>query len=214
MKILLKKHGTRASVLLAIITATFAVIIAGMAIYTLIKAAKRCDGRPYRGGMYTNDDSFNIPNDKYDTNMVCYFKDVELTWEWDDTIPTGSGFAPPVELLSLEGSPAPIVFSSLNATNGSVVRVGLDSGDGELVRETTFGALGMPVDENGMPSDYGWKMGAVPTEVGVPWELQRSTNMIDWEPVATVQMFRTMTNAYRDDGAIGRVPMYYRAVRQ
>jgi hypothetical protein len=213
MKIARRIRRAAASVLLAIITATFATIIAGMAVYTLIKAAKRCDGRPYRGGMYTNDDSFNIPNDKYNTNFVCYFKDVELTWEWDDTIPTGSGFAPPVELLSVACQPAPVVYSSMNSTGGVVVRVGLDSGEGDLVRKTTFRDLGMPVDENGMPSDYSWSMGAKPTEVGVPWNLQRSTNMMDWEPVVTMEVFRTMTNVYRDEGAAGRCPMYYRGMR-
>ena len=206
-------HHNHASVLLLMIVGTFVAIVGGMAVYNLVKAAKRVDGGSYRNGLFTNDESIVVPNDKYDTNMVCFWRDVTLSLQWDDTIPTGSGLIGAAAVPSAASNPmqpGPVVLSSLNATGGVVIQISLDGTD--LVRTTTYRELGMPVDVDGMPEDADWSIGQAPDGPSQDWNLERSDDLVNWARVMAMQMRPGQTNAFRDQPLQGG-QTYYRASR-
>lgn len=210
------KIKRNASVLLLFVTATFAIILFGIMIYSIVKCARRLDGRPYKGGMYTNDESIIIPGDKWDTNIVCWWQGpIRIWYEMDDTIPTGS-FAPPVpsQLLSKPTVPAPtgpVIYASGNSVQGVILKMDWATDQTPLFQRVTFKELGMAVDENGMPVSLSWSVGEAPGP-GEVWDLQRSTNLVDWERVGALTLRNEITNLYHVTEAAAESPMYYRAV--
>lgn len=200
------------SVLLFIVVASFVVVVFSIAVYNIIKAAKRCDGGSYRSGMYTNDESIIIPNDKYDTNFVCWLQDSRSWFEWDDTIPTGSGFVAAADASSVSPSPmqsGPVVLSSLNSTGGVVIRICSD--EEAPMKRSTYRDIGMEVDLDGMP-DF-CAMGESPFVAESVWELQRSTNLVDWDTAVSQEMRSGVTNAFRDTPPPNPYQIYYRMMR-
>jgi len=210
------KTQRNASVLLLFVTATFACILFGILIYSIVKCARRLDGRPYKGGIYTNDESIIIPGDKWDTNIVCWWQGpIRMWYEMDDTIPTGS-FAPPVpsQLLSKPAVPAPtgpVIYASGSSAQGVILRIDWATDQTPLFQRVTFKELGMAVDENGMPVSLSWSVGEAPGP-GEVWDLQRSTNLVNWERVGALTLRNEITNLYRVTEAAAESSVYYRAV--
>jgi len=214
MKASTKSKRNTASVLLICATATMALIVFGIIIYNIVKVVRRIDGRPYHNGMFTNDESIVIPGDKWDTNMVCWWEDVDMWWQWDHTIPTGSLVPDPAPVLlssvASETLSGPVLYTS-RESNGVVLRIDWSTTQAPLSSNVTFRDLGMPVDENGMPADLSWSIGSVPSEAGEEWEVQRSTNMVNWEKVTTMTVRSSITNMHRDNRSPVLEKTYYRA---
>ena len=208
-----KKHNS-GSVLLLIATATMSIIVFAILVTVIIKAVRRLDGRPYNGGMYTNDESIIIPGDKWDTNFVCWFENVELRWQWDHTIPTGS-FVPeePVKLLSAPSNPrlSTAVYGSLIGGDGLTLRILITTNAQSEHGEFTFQDLGMEVDENGMPIDLSWTHGEVPSVPAMDYTLQKSSNMIHWEDVTNWKVRESVTNCWFEPTNAG--PVFFRTFK-
>lgn len=75
----------------------------------------------------------------------------------------------------------------------------------------TDAQLGIPVDQYGVPTNFRWSTGFVPTG-GKSCLIQRSTNALDWEPVSTVTIPDGYTNALILEETSEK--MFYRGVEQ
>lgn len=71
--------------------------------------------------------------------------------------------------------------------------------------------LGIPVDQYGVPTDFRWSTGFVPSG-GKSCLIQRSTNCLDWEPVSTVTIPDGYTNALILEEISDT--MFYRGIQQ
>jgi hypothetical protein len=206
-----KLHNS-GSVLLVIFVVTLVLIVFCTMVVQIIKTARRVDGRPYNGGLYTNDESFNIPMDRWDTNFVCWFDTFRHHYVWDDTI-TDTAFvsrtpAPLANSPSVLGS---AIFGSLNGDGSMVLRV-LQSTNAESdTGGFTFQDLGMELDENGMPLDFTWTHGVAPTGPAMSFTLQKSSNMIDWDSATDWKVYPAITNYWREPTNAGR--MFFRTIK-
>lgn len=71
--------------------------------------------------------------------------------------------------------------------------------------------IGIPVDQYGVPTNFRWSTGFVPTG-GKSCLIQRSTNCLDWEPVSTITISEGYTNALILEETSEK--MFYRGMQQ
>ena len=212
MKTKITKNHNSGSVLLIIFVVTLVLIVFCTMVVQIIKVARRIDGKPYNGGLYTNDESLNIPMDRWDTNFVCRFENTRHHLVWDDTI-TDSVVAP--EASASLADPPPVlssaVYGSLNGEGSMVLRVLQSTNAGPTTGGFTFRDLGMELDENGMPLDFSWTHGAVPEVPAMNFTLQRSSNMIDWDSATDWRVYPAITNYWHEPTNSGR--MFFRTIK-
>ena len=213
MRLSINPKRNSGSVLLIIFVVTLVLVVFCTMVVQIIKAARRIDGKPYNGNLYTNDESIIIPGDKWDTNFVCWFDSFRHHYVWDDTI-TDTAFvsSPPASFAPL---PPPVlgstVFGSLNGKGLMVLRVLQSTNSESDTGGFTFQDLGMELDENGMPLDFTWTHGAAPTDPAMNFTLQRSSNMIDWDSATDWKAYPAITNYWHEPTNAGR--MFFRTIK-
>ncbi len=198
------------SILLLLVAGTLAVVVLGTIIYNIYRWAVRVsDGAPVnRPAPYTNGPNSGIPTPGNPGDITSlWWENVSVKWCVDEESATiASAPMPPSPKTNV------IIHAHLDGDN---LLLNLNTQILTNENETmTFTELGMPVDAYGMPSDLTWSYGPKP-DGSLPaenWQLERSSNYVDWEPVVLMQVRPMLTNIVSDLFTDGL--RYYRAVRR
>lgn len=192
----------RASVFLAVVFATLVIVFGMIVCRYLQKWAKRIDtGEPYPlPGCNSND--VTIPNPSNPNITGGRIEDYHRNYM--QYVPSNAFVTPPHPLIStntiilISYLDTNLVLQIQRQTNGPAQRL-------------TDADIGIPVDQYGVPTNFRWSTGFVPTG-GKSCLIQRSTNCLDWEPVSTVTIADGYTNALILDETSEK--MFYRGVEQ
>lgn len=176
------------SIFVCLVAATFAMVIAGVIIYSVYKWARKVqDGSPVPFPGITNSDAIPTPGNGCDITGA-WWQDQELTMTWWD-----GSTASPIPQEEPPASTNCVIYGSLDGTNMLL----------SIQRKITtnysvkFSDIGIPVDAYGLPYDFNWHWNQ-PAGEPENWILQRTTNLTDWEDVCAWQVWGGYTNSWTE----------------
>lgn len=199
-----RRRLSSAGGLLVFIVVVFVIYIGAVSVYNLLKWAKKVsDGQQIIRPGFTNSEEIIIPPDNPANITGMEFRDPHIWFEWADDVCAQPGCDP--------GAPTNGMAITIVLSASGALTLWVEQGCQGNEQTVTFTQLGVPVDQNGMPDNLSWSYGTIPSGTPESWELQRSTNLVDWETVLPFQMLRNATNRYYD---YPQTPWaYYRAVK-
>ncbi len=187
----------RASVLVMCIFCTL-IIVSGLIVCRYLqKWAKRIDTGEQVPVPGFNSNDVVVPNPSNPNITGGRFEDYHRNYMW--YLPSLAALPEPLIKTNV------IVYASYLGTN-LVLQVQIQTN-----KSASDGQLGIPVDQYGVPTDFRWSTGFVPTG-GRTCLIERSTNFLNWEPVSTVTIPDGYTNALTLEETSDRV--FYRGTQQ
>lgn len=190
----------RASIMVMCVFCTLIIVFGLIVCRYLQKWAKRIDtGEPCPVPGYNSND-VAIPNPTNPNITGVRIEDYHRNYM--QYVPSFAALAEPLIRTNI------ILYASFLETN-LVLQIQIQTnGPGQRF---TDGQLGIPVDQYGVPTDFRWSTGFIPTG-GKTCLIQSSTNCLDWEPVSTITIFEGYTNALILEETSEK--MFYRGMQQ